>query len=76
MWKDKIYIINHVSVETLGVFLFSFFTIFVLHIPQYIITGSKNGLVKSISISPCPHEPCFLKRDTNVSVSIVFTSSK
>ncbi|VDI08244.1 Niemann-Pick C2 protein [Mytilus galloprovincialis] len=43
-------------------------------IHNYRDCGSRDGLVKSIDISPCTAEPCKLKRGTNVTVAITFTS--
>ncbi|XP_064646931.1 NPC intracellular cholesterol transporter 2-like [Lineus longissimus] len=36
--------------------------------------GSKAGTIVSVDITPCPQFPCALKRGTNATTTVVFTS--
>ncbi|XP_069116387.1 NPC intracellular cholesterol transporter 2-like [Argopecten irradians] len=38
--------------------------------------GSVTGHINSITVTPCPSEPCALIRGTNVSVEIDFTANE
>ncbi|XP_064602970.1 NPC intracellular cholesterol transporter 2-like [Liolophura sinensis] len=38
--------------------------------------GSAKGKINSVDLSPCPSEPCYLKKGTNVSLTVKFTSNE
>lgn len=41
-----------------------------------LILGSVVGKINSVDVNPCPSEPCQLKKNTNVTISIDFLPSK
>ncbi|XP_062570737.1 NPC intracellular cholesterol transporter 2-like [Saccostrea cucullata] len=37
--------------------------------------GSVSGKIESVDVKPCPSEPCQLKKNSNVTISLDFTPS-
>ncbi|XP_048734440.1 NPC intracellular cholesterol transporter 2-like [Ostrea edulis] len=37
--------------------------------------GSVSGKIEAVDINPCPTEPCELKRNTNITISLDFMSN-
>jgi len=40
------------------------------------LAGSKKSRLEEVDITPCPAFPCFLKKGTNETVEVKFTSGK
>ena len=40
------------------------------------VSGSVMGKIETVDVNPCPSEPCQLKRNTNVTITLDFTPSK
>lgn len=43
---------------------------------SFLLSGSVVGKINSVDVNPCPTEPCQLKKNTNVTISIDFLPSK
>ena len=41
-----------------------------------LILGSKEASLSQVIFTPCPAEPCQLKKGVNESVEVIFTPSK
>lgn len=40
------------------------------------LAGSKESKLEEVDITPCPTQPCLLKKGTNVTIEVKFVSSK
>lgn len=41
-----------------------------------LFTGSKDGNITIVNVSPCPTEPCELHKGLSYTVNVTFSSSK
>ncbi|CAH1262481.1 NPC intracellular cholesterol transporter 2-like [Branchiostoma lanceolatum] len=38
--------------------------------------GSKMGAISTVNVTPCPNEPCLLKKGSNISVEVTFSTKE
>lgn len=62
------------SLTLLSIFLLLASDCWAKDITHYVDCGSVEGVVKTVSITPCSQEPCILRKNANSTISIQFVA--